>query len=554
MRTHEEIQEIYNEWLNNLEDEELLSELKDMNEAQKEEAFLTDISFGTGGLRGILGVGSAKMNLITVKKVTLGFVKYLQENNNGKDISVAITSDCRNMSQEFINLIIAILAKNNIKTYIFNDIKPTPMLSYLVRKKNCDGGIMITASHNPKEYNGYKVYNNTGAQLNLKESDKMIAHVNSTEFDFHIDRLDRNEAVKMEMLEYINEDFDEIYFKDIDSVIKNKEEKKNIKITYTPLHGTGYKIVPKALSHFGFVNVDLVNEQMKPDGNFPDAESTNPEEIKAYDLALAYAKKNDSDLIIANDPDADRLGIMFKDKQADYVFLTGNQTGTLLINYLIKRDNLHSGIMYKTIVTGDLGATIAKKHNIKVEETLTGFKFIGEKINDNKNDKFVFGYEESYGYLINDCVRDKDAIQSSILISEMCNYYLQQNMDLNEVLEEIYKEYGYSYEVTKSLTLSGIEGLEKIKKIMQMYKENDILEFSGYNVESKIDYNLGIDDLPKSNVIKFYLKDLGWLVFRPSGTEPKLKIYFSVNSDSIQTSQHIIEKIFKDILKKIESI
>ncbi len=554
MRKHEEIQEIYDEWLNNLEDEKLLDELENMNETQKEESFLNDISFGTGGLRGILGVGSAKMNLITVKKVTLGFVKYLHENNKNKDISVAITSDCRNMSQEFINLIIAILAKNNIKTYIFNDIKPTPMLSYLVRKKNCDGGIMITASHNPKEYNGYKVYNNTGAQLNLKESDKMIAHVNSTDYDFHIDQLDKDEAIKMGMLEYVNDDFDKIYFKDIDSVIKNDDEKKNIKITYTPLHGTGYKIVPKALRHFGFVNIDLVNEQMKPDGNFPDAESTNPEEIRAYDLALAYAKKNNSDLIIANDPDADRLGIMFKDKQSNYIFLTGNQTGTLLINYLIQRDNLNSGIMYKTIVTGDLGATIAKKHNIKVEETLTGFKFIGEKISNNKTDKFVFGYEESYGYLINDCVRDKDAIQSSLLISEMCNYYLLQNKDLNEVLEEIYEEYGYSYEVTKSLTLSGLKGLEKINKIMQMYKENDIQEFSGYSVESKVDYNLGINGLPKSNVIKFYLNNLGWLVFRPSGTEPKLKVYFSINSNSIQTSKDIIEKIFKDILNKIESI
>ncbi len=543
----------YNNWIENIKDENLLKELKSLNVEQIKEAFLEDISFGTAGLRGILAPGSANMNIITVAKVTIGLANYLKNENKDKDLLVAIASDPRNMSREFVNLIISILAKHNIKTVTYDDIKPTPMLSYLVREFNCDAGIMITASHNPKEYNGYKVYNKEGAQLNLEQSDLVTKQINKVDYPFDTTLEDIQSLIDNKVCTIVDESFDETYFKDISSVIKNKDD-KNIKIIFSPEHGTTYKILPKAFKHFGFKNVIEVKEQCIKDGNFSNTKSANPEEKEAYELAINYANDNNADIIIVNDPDGDRLGVVFKDKNNTYQYLSGNQTGALMIDYIIKRDNIKDGIIYQTIVTSNLGSNIAKANNINVKETLTGFKFIGEQIQLNKNDKLVFAYEESYGYLINSCVRDKDAIQSSLLIAEMANYYLENNQTLDQVLEEIYSKHGYFYDVTKSISLSGIEGMEKINNVMNFYKKNDIKSFDQFDVESKIDYNETQNDLPKANVIKFLLKDLGWVVFRPSGTEPKLKVYLCIKSNTIEEAKNIADKIYKEIEKQIAGL
>ncbi len=539
----------YNDWINNIKDENLLKELKSLNKEQIKEAFSNDISFGTAGLRGILAPGSANMNIITVAKVTIGLVNYLKDENKNKQISVAIASDPRHNSKEFINLIVLILKKNNINSIIYDDIKPTPMLSYLVRKFNCDAGIMITASHNPKEYNGYKVYNKDGAQLNLEQSKLVTDYINKVDYPFDI----RINKLNDDCCKIIDETFDQTYFEDISSVIKNKDD-KNIKIVFSPEHGTTYKILPKAFEFFGFKNIINVKEQMTPDPNFSNTKSANPEDEIAYELALKYAKNNDADLIIVNDPDGDRLGVVYKNKSNEYKYLSGNQTGALLTYYLIKRDQLKEGIIYNTIVTSDLGSLIAKENNIKTKKTLTGFKFIGEQIQNNKNDKLVLAYEESYGYLINPCVRDKDAIQSSLLIAEMADYYKNKNKTLDIVLNQIYDKYGAFYDITKSISLSGIKGLEKIDNIMQYYKKENIKYFKDYEVDNKIDYNNKQEDLPLANVVKFVLKDLGWVVFRPSGTEPKLKIYISIKAKALDESKKISEEIFEEINNQINGL
>ncbi len=552
MRNENEINVQYNTWLNNIKDEKQLHTLKHMNQQQIDEAFGSDLEFGTGGLRGIIGLGTAKMNTYNVSKVTRGLVEYLKKNFTS-DLKVAISSDPRHKSQQFIELIASILAQNGISSIIYDDIKPTPMLSFLVREKSCQAGIMITASHNTKEYNGYKVYNQTGAQLDLDQSALMIKEVEKQQYDFCEQITPINDLVNECKVQYITEDFDQVYFDNIKDVVKNKDP-KDIKITFTPEHGTMYKIMPKAFKQFGFENVIGVKEQMIPDGDFPNTLSANPEDIVAYELALKYAQKDDSDLIIANDPDGDRLGILFKSKAGQYKPLSGNQTGALLVDYLIKRDNIKNGIIYNTIVTGELGGKIVKANGLKLKQTLTGFKFIGEQIELNKEDKFVFGYEESYGYLISPCVRDKDAIQSSLLIAEMTQYYKDQNMDLEEVLNTLYEQYGYSYEVTNSITLSGLDGMQKIKKVMTYYQENEISSFAQYKVSSKIDYNQKQKGLPKSNVVKFFIEDYGWVVFRPSGTEPKLKVYICINSSSIENSKKIADEIYEQVLNKINSL
>lgn len=538
--------EKYNLWINNVKDEELLEELKNMTEEDMKEAFNTDISFGTAGLRGLLGAGSANMNIITVAKVTYGLVNYLKENFKGENLLVAISRDPRHKSKTFVDLIISILAENNIKSIIFDDVKPTPMLSYIIKYYNCTAGIMITASHNPKEYNGYKVYNKSGAQLNLDESSNMTKEVNKIDYPFDHKISDINLLHNQSYVEFISEKFDTTYFNDISNVLKNKEN-KNIKIIFSPEHGTTYKVLPKAFKFFGFKNIIEVKEQMIPDPNFSNTKSANPEEIEAYELAIEYAKNNDADLIIVNDPDGDRLGVVIKNKDGLYVPLSGNQTGALLIDYLIKRDNISNGIIYNTIVTSTLGDEIAFKNNVKIKKTLTGFKFIGEQIENNKKDQLIFAYEESYGYLINSCVRDKDAIQSSLLIAEMADFYKEKGTTLDVVLDELYKEYGYFYDETKSISLKGSKGMEKIKKIMNYFIEKDLDKIAGLEVNEKIDFNKSQGDLPKSNVIKFMIKDIGWFALRPSGTEPKLKIYLSIKSDDMLKSKNICEEIYLEI-------
>lgn len=517
-------------------DPKLKAELEKMSQEQIDEAFAGELSFGTAGIRGIMGVGTNRLNIHIIQKVSLGLAYYLKKEYPNQQIKVAIGYDSRHNSVAFSKATAQVLATYGIKSYIYDRVKPTPMLSFLVRHYQCQAGIMITASHNPKEYNGYKVYNETGAQLNLVEVDKLTKEINEIDNIFAEKFIDNPEKY----IEYITSDFDEVYLQNLENLLIEPVEKKNLKVVFTPLHGTSQDIIPKAFKKFGYQNLICVKEQMHPDPNFSNTASSNPEEIACYQLALEYAKENEADLIIANDPDADRLGIMVKHDN-EYVALNGNQTGTLLIDYLLKFNQKQSAILYKTIVTGEMGATIAKEHGIEVEELLTGFKFIGEQMHlleQKQNlDRFFFGYEESYGYLISPIARDKDAIQAALLVSEMVNYYLEQEkIDLVTKLEQLYAEYGYYVEETHSFTLSGAAGLRKIQAIMNQVINEDLGSIIDETINQKINYNIDDTGLPKANVVKFIIND-GWVVFRPSGTEPKLKIYISIKSSDLTTAQ-----------------
>jgi phosphoglucomutase len=545
----------YEQWLSNSNmPENLKEEMLKMSENDIQESFGSDLEFGTGGLRGLLGAGTNRLNIFTIQKTTLGLAKYLKDNFDG-EIAVAIAYDSRHMSYEFSEVAANVLATYGIKSYIYNDVKPTPMLSYLVREKKCMAGIMITASHNPKEYNGYKVYNPQGAQLNLEEADIVINYINNIEDIFKEEFVDNYDNY----VTYIGEEFDELYLEDIKNVFVNSQVNKDIKIVFTPEHGTSYKIMPKAFKKYGFSNVIEVTEQMTVDGDFPATKSSNPEEIQAYELAIEYAKKHDADLIVANDPDADRLGIMYKEVTGEYVALSGNQTGTLMIDYLVNNLELKGNeIIYKTIVTGEMAAEIAKSKNVEIGETLTGFKFIGEKINEielNGNKKnYIFGYEESYGYLIDTCARDKDAIQAGLLIAEIVAAYKNQGLTLGQKLNQLYNDYGFYVEETKSISLSGIEGLEKIKKVMAYVKANEIEQIGGVEVVEKIDYAQDVTGLPKADVIKFMLKNVGWVVFRPSGTEPKLKVYISIKNETLDSAKKLNDQVYAELLTLIDNI
>ncbi len=517
-------------------DPKLKAELEQMNQEQIKEAFAGELSFGTAGIRGIMGVGTNRLNIHVIQKVSLGLARYLQNEYPNQEVKVAIGYDSRHNSVAFAQATAQVLATYGIKSYIYDRVKPTPMLSFLVRYYECQAGIMITASHNPKEYNGYKVYNETGAQLNLVEADKLTTEIKKIDNIFAEEFIEKPDA----FITYIRSDFDEVYLQHLNNLLIEPITKKDLKVVFTPLHGTSQDIMPKAFAKFGYQNLICVKEQMEPDPNFSNTISSNPEEIACYQLALEYAKENDADLIIANDPDADRLGIMVKQKN-QYIALNGNQTGTLLIDYLLKFNCKQSATLYKTIVTGEMGATIAKKHGIEVKELLTGFKFIGEQIHlleqQQNLDKFFFGYEESYGYLISPIARDKDAIQAALLVSEMANYYLEEEqIDLATKLEQLYKEYGYYVEQTHSFTLEGTAGVEKIQAIMNQVVNEDLGAIIDEEIKQKINYNIDDTGLPKANVVKFVIND-GWVVFRPSGTEPKLKIYISIKSSDLTTAQ-----------------
>lgn len=534
--------------------EYLKEEIRNMTEQEATARFSTNLEFGTAGLRGILGAGTDRMNVMTVRQSTLGFGNYLKANYDG-ELRVAIGYDSRHYSVEFSQEAAVVLASLGIKTLIYDQVKPTPLLSFAVRELGCVGGIMLTASHNPKEYNGYKIYNETGAQSNLTQSSAVIdeiskiADITAIEFDSF------ESVVAAGMVSYIDESFDEVYLKALEGINITDEQIKDVKIVFSPAHGTSGIIGPKVLKHFGFNNIIEVTEQMAPDGDFTHIKSANPEDAAAYELALEYAKANDGDVIVVNDPDADRLGVMFKNRAGAYIAYSGNQIGTLLVDYIrnnIKLDSSYS--MYNSIVTGQMGTEIIKETGVTFEQTLVGFKFIGEKIHNNPDKQFILGYEESYGYLFSDIARDKDAMQSLLIVSEMVNFYLNRDLYLDEVMESLYQQYGYYVDVTKSEAYSGQAGLDKIQNIMDFYGENEISDFAGHTVTNKIDYRDGIADLPKANVIKFELENLGWVVFRPSGTEPKIKTYLSIKGTSLEDSNALVEAIYSAISEKFASL
>lgn len=558
--------EKYNEWINNpYFDEKTRQELLSINDEKEiEDRFYTDLEFGTAGLRGVIAAGSNRINIYTVRRATFGLANYILKNaNSEKDRGVVIAHDNRHMSRAFCIETANTLAACGIKAYIFDSLRTTPELSFAVRNLNAIAGVVITASHNPPEYNGYKVYWEDGAQVMPHIASAITDEINSIVDYSTIPTLtDENKDLVVKLDEKEDTDFIEAVKTQI--IRKDLIDKfgKNFKIVYTPLCGTGNVPIRRALKEIGFENVIVVSEEENPDPNFSGIEYPNPEDKKALVRGINLAKEVGADLVIATDPDCDRVGIAVKTLSGDYQMLTGNQIGGMLTNYIIegrKEANIleENPVLIKTIVTSEFGADIAKDNNIDVLNVLTGFKFIGEKIKsfeETKSNSYLFGYEESYGYLVGTHARDKDAVVTSLLIAEMAVYYASKNMSLYEGLIKLYEKYGYFKEETISLTLKGIEGIAKIKDIMTYFRENDINKINNSKVVDFKDYLKGIDNLPSANVIKYFLEDGSWLAIRPSGTEPKLKFYIATKgnteSDAIKNVDGI--KAFVDsVLEKL---
>ncbi len=558
-----EWKERYNQW-NDYEqlDEYLRVELNEMSEDEKIEAFHMNLEFGTGGMRGILGAGSNRMNIHTIRRATEGFSLYLLEKygNDAKSRGVAIAYDNRHFSKEFAKQSALVLANHGIKSYVFSELRPTPELSFAVRYLQCVAGIVVTASHNPKEYNGYKVYDENGCQYTPNMVDEYVSRINSIPNPMHIE-VAKNE----DLIKHIDTAIDSAYIEKLKEVpLDNDKYNKDFKIVYTPLHGTGAQIVPKVLSDLGY-NVHCVDSQMTADPDFSAVKSSNPEDSKAFDEAIELAKKINAEIVFATDPDADRLGAAIL-HNGEYVLINGNQMATLLTYYIMntlsEKDMIpKNGMMYSTVVSSPLPAKIAKNYGVDTEYYLTGFKFIGDAIQRNgETRQFLFGFEESYGCLIKDFVRDKDSVQAIILVSELCAYARDNGNTLVDVLEIIYNEYGYFLESQHAITLSGISGQQKIKEIIESYRNNPPIEIAGYKTVGYEDYLLQVKvdngnktsiNLPKSNFIKYYLEDGSWFILRPSGTEPKLKVYLGTCSESRSSSEEKIEKIMNYILTSI---
>ena len=560
--------EIYNQWLeSDYFDADTKKELENIkgNEKEIEDRCYTDLEFGTAGLRGIIAAGTNRINIYTVRRATFGLANYIIKNTTEeeKERGVVIAHDNRHMSREFCLEAANTLAACGIKAYIFDSLRTTPELSFAVRKLHTIAGIVITASHNPPEYNGYKVYWEDGAQVMPEIASAITAEVNAIT-DYSTIPTIKDE--QKDLVVMLDDKQDTAFIEAVKTqVIKTelvKKVGKEFKIVYTPLCGTGNVPVTRALAEVGFENVIVVPEEQNPDPNFAGIEYPNPEEHKALTRGIALAKAEGADLVIATDPDCDRVGVAVKTTTGDYALLTGNQIGAMLTNYIIESSKEENKLdpkatLVKTIVTSEFGADIARANNLGVINVLTGFKFIGQKIKsfEESGDRtYLFGYEESYGYLVGTHARDKDGVVASLLISEMAAYYYDKGMSLYEGLQELYKKYGYFKEKTISLTLKGIEGLAKIKEIITYFRENDIKEFNNTKVVDLKDYQKGIDDLPKSNVLKYFLEDGSWIAVRPSGTEPKLKFYVAVKGQDEVKCLEKIANIEADINKIIDQV
>lgn len=541
--------EKYAEWLD-FADEETKNELLSVsqNEKEIEDRFYKDLAFGTGGLRGIMGAGSNRMNKYTVGRATLGLANYLADKFPG-GASVAIAYDTRNNSAEFSLAAAHILAAKGIQVYRYKYCIPVPVLSFTTRHLNCSAGIMITASHNPKEYNGYKVYDETGCQICTEAAAELLSYINREDYSSVAPLLS---AAGNGRITEIGDEVLADYYKAV-SEQSLYTEKSDIKIVYTPLHGTGNIPVREMLKGF---DVCVVKEQELPDGNFSTVRSPNPEEKDALNIAIAKAKGIGADIVLGTDPDCDRVGIAVRDKDGEYQLFTGNQTGALLVKFVLeqKKASLNSkSTLVKTIVTSELGANIARSFGLNVEETLTGFKYIGDKINkyeNSDNREFVIGYEESYGYLVGTYARDKDGVVSSMLICQMAAWYKAQGKTLIDGLNEIYAEYGYFLDALDPFVLKGKDGAEKINSLMDYFRNNGLSVFEG--TDKVIDYSKGIDGLPIENVLKFVWNDGSWVAVRPSGTEPKIKIYYSVREENREKAHERLEKIRTAVKNIIE--
>ncbi len=556
-----------NLWKNNPNlDANLRKELESMTDNDLKEAFTNDLEFGTGGLRGILGAGTNRMNIYIVNKATLGFGRYLRSlGDDALTRGVAISHDNRHQSVEFARSSAEVLSSLGFKVYLFEALRPTPELSFAVRHFHCIGGIMITASHNPKEYNGYKIYDETGCQLVPKDADKVIAEINKIDDYFNIET-----SLNHELIEYIGKEVDDVYINEIKKIILRPNLKKDFKLVYTPLHGTGQVFAPQVLQSVGYDVVPLAC-QMTCDPDFSGVKTSNPENKEAYDEAIELAREIGAKIVLATDPDADRLGIAVL-HNGEYVLFTGNQTAALVLDYILKtRKELNTlpsdGYVFTTNVSSTLPVAIAEAYGMKVEITLTGFKFIGEKAREMEAGKgtYVFGFEESYGCLISDCVRDKDSIQAILMLCETAAYYQEKGMDLVDALNAIYEEYGYYKEGITNISLAGLEGQAKIQRIMEYFRTTDIA-LKGFSILAKDDVKLGIKtvygvedeksriNLPSSNVIKYYLNDNMWFVLRPSGTEPKLKVYYGVKGTTQADADAKLDALSKEVLAIVNLI
>ena len=564
--------EKYQEWINSpIIDEETKNKLKKIsnNEKEIEDSFYKELEFGTAGLRGILGVGTNRMNKYTVGKATQGLANFIIK-EKGQERGVAIAYDSRNYSKEFSQIAALILNANGIKTYVFESLRPVPELSFAVRYLKCISGIMITASHNPAKYNGYKVYGEDGAQVTSPKDKQIMDEVNNIKDYAQIKTIEKEEAIKKGLFNQIGEKIDEAYINEIKKQNLNPEiikKQENLSIVYTPLHGTGNIPVQKILNEIGFKNINIVKEQQEPDGNFPTVEYPNPEDKKAFKLALELAQKVDAQIILATDPDADRLGVYVKDTKTNtYIPFTGNMSALIILEYILsqrKEKNTipENGVVIKSIVSSTMAKPITQKYNVKLEEVLTGFKYIGEKIKEyeiNKKYEYIFGYEESYGCLVGTHARDKDAIVAVMLLCEAAAYYKEKNMTLWDQMINMYNEYGYYKEGIKQVTLEGIDGAEKIKEIMDNFRKNPPKNFGSFKVEKIRDYNNSIIleagtnktekiNMPKSNVLYYELSNDSWIAVRPSGTEPKIKYYIGVKGKSIEEANEMLEELMETL-------
>lgn len=552
MFTKQQIQEEYIRWLKYaVEDKDLIEELKGMQEdgAKQEDAFYRNLEFGTGGLRGVIGAGTNRMNIYTVAKASQGLAEYVK-NHGGQKKGIAVSYDSRIKSDVFARVAAQVFAGNGIQVYIYDELMPTPCLSFAVRRLGCEAGIMVTASHNPSKYNGYKVYGSDGCQITTEAAAAILDEIEAVDVFDGISKMSFDEAVDCGRIRWISS---EVTADFVDCVKKQSvlgaldQVDKDVAIVYSPLNGTGLKPVLRTLRESGFTNITVVKDQEAPDGHFPTCPYPNPEIREAMALGIEYAKERDADLLLATDPDCDRVGIAVKDEQGNHVLLSGNETGMLLLDYICSRRRANGTmpehpVMIKTIVTIDMAERIAAHYGVETKNVLTGFKFIGEQIGlleeKGQESSYIFGFEESYGYLSGSYVRDKDGVNAAFLICEMFAYYKAQGISLWQKLKELYQTYGYCLNTLHSFTFEGAAGFLRMKEIMASLRQG-IDMIGGKRVLECLDYSRGLDGLPKSDVLKFMLEDYCSVVIRPSGTEPKMKVYLSVSAEDMEMAGRI---------------
>ena len=556
----------YEIWLEKaVADPDLKPELKAMagDEAKIEDAFYKDLEFGTAGLRGVIGAGTNRMNVYIVARASQGLSNYVINHFPPEERRIAISYDSRIKSDVFSKIAAEVFAANGIKAYIFPQLMPVPCVSYAVRYLKCAAGIMVTASHNPSKYNGYKVYGSDGCQMTTEAANEVLGEIEKLDLFADSKRIAFEEGLKAGSIAWIPEEVYTAFVEEVkkQSVVGEAEINRDVAIVYTPLNGAGLKPVLRTLKETGYTNITVVKEQEQPDGNFPTCPYPNPEIHEAMALGMEYAAKYNADLLLATDPDSDRVGIAVKDKEGKYQLLTGNQTGMLLTDYICARRTENGTmpkdpVVVKTIVTTDMVEQIASHYGVRTVNVLTGFKYIGEQIGllekEGKEDNYIFGFEESYGYLSGAYVRDKDAVDASFLICEMFCYYKTRGISLLDKLDELYKTHGYCLNTLYSYQFEGAAGFVKMKEIMKDFQTAGIAEFGGRKVEKLLDYNTGIDGLPKENVLKFLLEGHGSVVVRPSGTEPKLKTYVTVSAQDKAAATEIEQKIVADLKKRIK--